>query len=77
MGWAGLGLAAGKEIEQAEGRTYSGASLPAAGTILVAQRADDFIVGVGDGKRRSQRRSWRHLDSNLAPPGEGEKKRGC
>jgi len=41
---------AGKKVVQAGECTYSGASLPAAGTILVAQRTNDFIVGVGDGE---------------------------
>ena len=40
--------------------THAKASLPTAGAILVSQRADDLIVGVGDGERAGKRRPRWH-----------------
>lgn len=45
----GVGLGCGKRGPGGEW-TYAGASLPTAGPILVAQRTDDFIIGIGDGE---------------------------
>lgn len=63
------GAATAKTASRREGRgwaeegdaTYADTALPAAGAVLIAQGADDLIVGVGDGKGRGQGRSWRHL----------------
>lgn len=49
--------------------TYSDATLAAAGAILVAQRTDDLVVRIGNGKGRCERRPRRHLgDSHGVKP---------
>jgi hypothetical protein len=41
-------------------RTHAEAPFTTAGAILIPQRADDLVVGIGDGEGRCQRGSRRH-----------------
>lgn len=56
--------------------TYADAALAAVGAILVGQRADNFICGIRDGKRRSQIGAcgW-HLDLHHVDDGNNLKNR--
>jgi hypothetical protein len=54
--------------------THAKATFTTARAILISQWTDHFIVGIGDGEGRCQRRSWRHRQCrpHHSQPARGE-----